>query len=750
MASLPTSNNKEVLTMAEQRIVVFDKAATTGRLPDWARAGVFIIEWLQQHRLWQEAARRLKIQREGGYAGIDAFLFLLYFFVSELGVGVKEFSERASEHHIQLAAIGGRKRLPTQASMSRILSAVEVENAQEFGSWLLREAVGLVDVIRHPSVLTRDALGEGWHVFDWDPTVTTLRHRALPVVEDTPNGRRRSEFLARPGYPGRKRGDVQFSRGTLQHAGSGLWLGVEMSPGNGAMREAFQAAVDQVVATCDYAEIALDRAILRADGAAGNVPLITACIESGIHYITRLQNYQLLQDKEVVGHLNEADWFNVPSSGSGPNRQATDLGRVVLEPAVNTVRRDGNTYEPIETRVVVSRFPCGDNERGAGVTLDGWRYELYGTDLPTTAWPEAEIVTGYYGRCGQENRFFQEDRELGLDRIFSYHLPGQALATLIGLFVWNFRICRGMELASPPVDLPPQKTDENTIPTEPPFPLVVDSTEPAQLSESTGTAIETNTEAELSNIEHQMREALAAVDWERALDNRPGWTWDAQKESLKCPFDVLLPLTRIEQVRGRPIRARFLAEVGTCDSCEFRGSCIHSYDPHYRKEMRIPIPPPDAELLSSLWKQCAQARTKEVASKRRNSRCVRAPSHRAIWRTKQLAWQPPELPKTRPSLSVAHPVLLPAELRKMSRDVTRPIEIHVNVKLPPNHTNPSPVLAFSPAERQHLRLSWEERLRWNELPDDAHVVVRFMGAHSIQRLLAMSPRPATVPAKCRN
>ena len=78
--------------------------------------------------------------------------------------------------------------------------------------------------------------------------------------------------------------------------------------------------------------------------------------------------------------------------------------------------------------------------------LDGWQYELYSTDLPAETWPEREIVAGYYGRTGQENRFHQEDQELGLDRIFSYHLPGQQLATLVGLFVWNHYVCRGMDL----------------------------------------------------------------------------------------------------------------------------------------------------------------------------------------------------------------------------------------------------------------------------------------------------------------
>ena len=104
-------------------------------------------------------------------------------------IGVKEFSDRAREHHKQLAAVAERRRLPTQASMSRLLAAVDKERVQEFGSWLLLRAPGVLSVLQHPSVLTRDATGEGWHVFDWDPTVTTLRHRALPEFEGMPEPR---------------------------------------------------------------------------------------------------------------------------------------------------------------------------------------------------------------------------------------------------------------------------------------------------------------------------------------------------------------------------------------------------------------------------------------------------------------------------------------------------------------------------------------------------------------------------------
>ena len=743
--------------MAEQRRVVFGNRTASERLPDWASTGVFIIEWLHRQGLWTEITDRLKVQREGGYAGIDAFVFLTYYFTSELDAGVKEFSEQAREHHKQLAAVGDRQRLPTQSSMSRILAAVETERARTFGSWLLREAPGVIDVLQHPSVLTRDAMGEGWHIFDWDPTVTTLRHRALPVIDGTPDGRRRSADLAKPGYSGRKRGDVQFSRATLQHAGSGLWLGIEMAPGNGAQRAAFQSGIQQVVATCEHAEVPLDRAILRADGVAGNVPHITACVEDGVHYITRLAHYQLLQDKNVVGHLNEAAWFEVPSSGSGPMRQAADLGRVFLEPAPDSVKADGSVFEPIETRIVVSRFPCSEDGRGAGVTVDGWHYELYGTDLSPEAWPEAEIVAGYYGRTGQENRFYQEDRELGLDRIFSYHLPGQQLATLIGLFVWNFLICRGMELARPPEELPEQPAADGAPVAETPrLPennptesvVLVDAVADGashvvqQLSHTTDGGLDSNSgdgpaSTEVSSrplciTRHHLMVELDAVDWERVLEKHDGWKWLPEMGGLRCAAKELLPFVRMEKVSGR-IRARFQANGGTCDACELRRTCIQSDDPRYRKDVRLTIPSPHAEPLLAMWLRSApELRMSKSRSQRQAKTGTPRRHHGPIWRIKPLLWQSPGETSGRPVLAVAPPMLLPAELRKTSRRATRRTEVHVSVSPPAAQPKLSPVLAYSAAERQKRRLTWEERLRWNELPNDARVEIRFLGAGAVR------------------
>jgi hypothetical protein len=520
-----------------------------------------------------------------------------------------------------------------------------------------------------------------------------------------------------------------------------------MGPGNGSLRDAFDATVSQVRTTCEYAKLPRERAILRSDGAAGNVPFITACVEGEIHYITRLAHYQLLKDEAVVKHLNGVEWYEVPSSGSGPQRQATDLGRVMLEPSLGCQHQDGTSYEPIETRVVVSRFPVKDQGRGAGVTLDGWQYELYGTDLSAAAWPETEIVAGYYGRCGQENRFSQEDRELGLDRIFSYHLPGQLLATLVGLFVWNFHICRGMDLTQPVMELPEQLSAQNSPVADKPLlgqELDPINSTPEDEDGAEEVALSTSPSSEPNSADtarRQLIEALDKLEWESILHKHEGWQWIASEGALRCPAQTLLPFMRIEVVTGRRNRACFKAPPGVCDRCELRQSCTQSVDPQYRMDIRLPIPSPHDETLREMSQQVAdsqrQARTIETAARRHRARARRS-QRRAIWRIKPLSWQPPQLPTLRPALAIAPPLLLPAELRKAVRKAPRHMAVHIRVALPRNQTQPSPVMAASVADRQHRRLSWDERLRWNELPDDARVEVQLFAPRAMRQLLAAS------------
>src|SRR5690606_23194664 len=71
--------------------------------------------------------------------------------------------------------------------------------------------------------------------------------------------------------------------------------------------------------------------------------------------------------------------------------------------------------------------------------------EAAGTEMwgIMSLWPAPDAVALYFGRARQENRFSQEDRETALGRILSYELPGQELASLVGLFLMNYRTARG-------------------------------------------------------------------------------------------------------------------------------------------------------------------------------------------------------------------------------------------------------------------------------------------------------------------
>jgi len=183
-----------------------------------------------------------------------------------------------------------------------------------------------------------------------------------------------------------------------------------------------------------------------------------------------------------------------------PSRAAAELGEWTVEPGKKTRRPDGTRYAPVTVRVVASIFQREDKAQ-RGRVLDGWQIELFAADLPPAAWPAPEAVAACFGRSGtQENRFAQEDRELGLDRIVSYHLPGQEFAWLVGLTLWNLRLMKGFRTAPPPVKAPVARlraaTPDKRVPAGwPRDPQVVSS--------------------------------LGAVDWGQRLAKKPGWSFDA-------------------------------------------------------------------------------------------------------------------------------------------------------------------------------------------------------------------------------
>ncbi len=670
--------------MSHRHDVVIEKSVQEQRtVPDRLKEYALVVIQLFTNGLLDEISERLRIYRRGGYSAIDGILFLLGYFCSGCHEGLKGFDEDVAPYRSRMAALGGRKSLPTQASMSRLLEAVESKSLDEFGPWLLLDASGMSEVLGHPMMALHDTNGHPCHVFDLDGSDTLFRRRSLPQNPQMPEARRDIDGdLARPGYSGRKRGEVQLCRSTLAHLGSSAWLGVWLHPGNEDITEVPARAAELVAESARKSGIEPSQCILRGDGLYGNWGFVEVCHRAGIHYLVRWKSYELLNDPRVRQRLEEAQWHLVESSQSGPTRYATELG-------VSTSPKSGDGGS-LSTRVVASRY-LDTGREGAGVVIDGYRYELYGTSLLQEDFPAAQSVALYYGRVAVENRFSQEDREHQLDRLFSTNPGGQHLAILVGLFLWNMRIRRGLDLAKQELDkqsLPAPVTRKDTVESE-------NGLDTLRQFEDTPV-----------NPARQLIDELGLLDWDSLLERRKHWSWSTH--GLLCPAGKTTPLKRVVPSR-KGYALLFRARVGECMSCPRRAQCMKSSKPSHRKEMQVAVGPKEGEKLSwlkalslpSTWREPETSQPVEVAG-----------------------FQLPRDIKSGP-YEISGPHIIPSTLRHHFRKQCRRLVVLVELSILPTKKTPE-CFAATNGERQRRRLTWQQRIAWNQLPSDAKVRITFL------------------------
>lgn len=683
------------------------------RLPDWSGEGVTLLLDLQRRGLLAQVEEQFRIARQGGFAGFDVFLFLLYFFGSRMKGGLRNFWVSASVHGEALAAVGGRVRLPSPAAISRALGIVDPELPRSLSGRLLMEVPGIDDVLRHPSAQTFDATGSNWHLFDFDPTVTTLRQRRLASGADLPPGHRRSADLAAPGHAGRKRGEVQFRRAALQHAGSALWLAGGLERGNGDRRAELTDALDALVATCARIHHPLSRSLIRMDGEFGSVPAYTACRERGVPFLTRLNRPEMYLAPDVRRRLAEATWTYVASDCSGPRRAAAELGTATIPAAPQTRRSDGTPFAPVTVRVIVSRYRR-DGEAEHGHIIHGWQYELFVADVGVEPWPAADLVRAYFGRGGQENRFAQEDRELGLDHVFSYHLPGQALAVLVGLMVWNLRIVRGFELDSPPAVAATGTPRRDEID---PRPAGHMPEEPDEEPDEPPPAP--------SEAEAELGRRLTAWDWTRWNKKNPGWCWEPETVRLLCPTGKPHGLITVSvPERGRRVgQALFRGARGACATCPLRSECHRAATPiESPRSVGITVDRDFAQRLRRLHR---------VASAARNPR--RVPKPRPRRRTLGIAVPATEIAPG--DFAVRDATLLPAVSRRFFADAIRGLSVSVSLQPTAPRERLHPMLAASPAARHHRRLTWQQHLARYAREPGSPVCIALNGGLRLQSII---------------
>ena len=681
--------------MARRTMDVTYTTTDETRVPDALTEGAMLLMELSKRGVVDTVGERVHIRRQGGYSGLDVFLGLLVFFASGAVGGLRPFWEKHRGPLRRVGALAGRRSLPSPASLSRALNSVEAEllRADGTAAWLLSGVAEVDKVMGHPATRTCDARGGGWHVFDLDPTVTTLRHRALPEDEELPEPRRRSEATGAPGHSGRKRGDLQFRRITVQHAGSGAWVHAHLSPGNGEGVVDFERALDTVVATCKRLSVPHEQVMVRMDGEYGNVPWYTACRERGLRFVTRLNRPKLYQDPAVLERLRAATWHQVPSSGCEPQRAAADLGELTVAPGERTRRPDGRIYEPVTVRVAASIFPKnGKAKRGA--TLDGWQVELFAVDLPADAWPAPEAIAVYFGRAAQENRFAQEDREVGLDRILSYHLPGQELASLVGLSLWNLRLVRGFELEPPPGEAPVQaprraEVDERVPEYWPRDPVLLDF--------------------------------LKELEWPVLLAKRPGWSYDLATDTLRCDDGKSLTLTSVRSKEHAPgrIGVIFRRATGGCEACPARSDCLKTERPGASKHFEVVLSTEAADPI------------------RQRLALIRADS--ATDNIKPIAVE-------KGPLAVHTALFLPGAARRVAVAILDDATFRIKVELPPPRPARPRLVAVDEADRQRRRKTWTDNVERYALPEGAHVSVEIAAPAKLQAFLG-EPRGSKRAAK---
>jgi hypothetical protein len=716
---------------------------------------VLVAERFVESGLKQAVETTLQLPRGSGYGGLDLAMLAIAYFVSERKCGLKQFAEECEPFGPELATVMDRRRFPTQASMSRLLSAVPLEQAEAMADQALGPCSAADLLEDHESVVYRDTVGEKWHVFHWDPTVTTLRHRALPEGDELPAPRRRSEDLAAPGYRGRKRGDVQFSRAMLQHSGTGLWLQVRLRPGNSKTAVELDTALKATAQWAQRRQVAPSRCLVCTDGGNGGWTQMELGRRHEACFLTRLGAYALLKEPEVVASLQWAQWQPVTDSGSGPRREATELGLLSKEPLP-------------AVRLVVSRFPSSDDHKhGAGVLIEGWQYELFATDVAVESMPAAGLVTVYFGRSGQENRFADEDRQLNLDRIFSYQPAGQLLMSAIGLWVLNQRLIFGAETVAPleqvpykpqpraalkeqsavrpgaPPAVPSSQLEQTSPPTpgrgEPVAAIAVSAAAPPETlpgnsddvsltaSETTGATpglaapivppqaaarpVSTGSQDVARPTKETWRATLNALDWAARLNPTLGWTWLPDLCVLRCPSGHALRVhcTRIYDNGQCYVRLRGRFEH--CSSCALRAQCSRSTAPKFRKEVWMPLMPS----------------SHGPASQDQQEKTALLPTGIAGY-----AWHPPAHHTTTPgSCELRQPMLIPTELRRTFDRLCRQVHVTVSVAAPPPQPSLPSYLAPIPAARQHRRKTWAKRQDWNALLDETVTEIYIQGPTSI-------------------
>jgi len=676
-------------------------------LPPWSGRFEALLTYFAQSGLPDWFCRELVLPRGSGYQPIDAFLVAVAYALSGSMRGIDAFlSPLGKRQRAQLATIWGRKTLPGQGSMSRVLAAMPLDMAVMFCRHILSLAHGEVLSSMGDTCLYHDGCGRPLHVFHADQRAYVFRQRALPEGEDLPPPERLPTTLVLPGYPGRKRGETQYSQMRLMHSGTAMWMHLDMAPGSGGVEQGTAHACQEILRFARRNGVGLEDTLLVMDGVDGGYTQGRVCTEAGQPLLTRISDYNRILATGALDHIR--NWTPVEDSLSGPSRLAAELG-VVTYPGVG------------EMRTVVSKFPCLDKKkRGAGKVLGEWQHEFFMSHVPEQRLPANNLVTAYYGRSGQENRFAQEDNELPHKHLFSQHLPGQQFMQGTALAVWNALSVLGSRIASRPnapyaavfetrpepaaALVPPEPVEQPAVPTplvplEEPAALTPPMPAPEPPAPPASAAMPQESPTAASDA--LQRCALLPRDY---LEPRlkTGFVLSGNCDCLVCSQGHEIRPGWLRRDTDGSVHVRFRTGKGLCRKCP--QPCRPSSSPRQRVECNFTIPP-------------------QYVSHKLALLSVRQPRRvRSATTTPKPPWRPPP-PVPAAAMPLRFPTLVPTLLRRLASSLLGLVILTVIAPLLPEPPLRSGLTAETAALRQHRRKTLRQQLEWNALPEETEVHV---------------------------
>jgi hypothetical protein len=405
------------------------------RIPAWFGEAVLLGKYWQESGLvgYLEEEVRVVRGRMGRYEVMDFVLLLISYAISGERT-IADFYRLLSPVKEVLMSQWGRDRCPSASSLSRFLGSVgasAVESLRRlFESDLQRNSVRVKQ-----EVGMFDRVGEHSVVFDIDGTVCAVRQRAIASdAKNDPPAVRRSEGACAPGYRGRKRGEVIRNRTTVCVAQTGEWLGSYGSAGNGEAKRELERCCGVIVRYLQQQGLAVGQGLVRLDGLYGMAGLVSVVQATGLGYILRCRDYQLLETESVKGRLERAvasDWQRLEDSAS----ELLDVGYI----------EDLGRGYPAPMRVIVMRTPRQEHRAKIGKRVKEQVYELFLTSQSAASLSSQDVISLYRGRGGFEQRLSEEDQEQDYDRWCSWNEFGQEFWQILGQWSWNWRLWMGYQ-----------------------------------------------------------------------------------------------------------------------------------------------------------------------------------------------------------------------------------------------------------------------------------------------------------------